>query len=108
MTTSGSMSNSTKTSYATTGYCYEQHPSSLPQRAGRVYKKFKRLLIARLEVSRQPVAPTPRTFKGKSEYQVHVYGQVQPEVDIDGLTKVVMMLGRQIQEDAQKSADDNK
>lgn len=71
---------------------------SMPQRAGRTYRQFTRALARVLE--RRTAVPVQLT-KGKYGYEVKVYGQVQSEIDIEGLAQVVIMLARQMQKEAQ-------
>ena len=73
--------------------------SSLPQRAGRAYKRFEQVL----EKLQAPVASA--SGKGRAEYEIHVYGQVQPNIDIEGLAQVVMMLGRQLRAESRRTND---
>ena len=76
--------------------------SSLPQKAGRAYKQFTKALTQVLE--RRSIAPI-RSAEGKHDYEVKVYGQVQPDIDVKSLAQVVIMLGRQLQEESQRSGN---
>lgn len=78
-----------------------QQAGSLPQRTGRAYKRFKLTHADVLERAQTRTIPAPQA-RGKREYDVKVYSQVQPEVDLDGLACAVVMLARQIQEEAQQ------
>lgn len=62
---------------------------SLPQRARRAYKRFEPTLADALKRAHATPTPQPR---GKREYDMKVYGQVQPEVNVGALMAVVRMI----------------
>jgi hypothetical protein len=71
---------------------------SLPQRAGKAYAEFTKV-IARLEATPPPAKRTPGRRRTNKSYVIRTDALVRPDVDFDKLARVLLAIA---QDEAEK------